>query len=342
MSGELAHPLFPFIVGSGRSGTTLTRAMLDSHPEVAVPPETYFVTELLENRGSYETPEGFSKDAFLGDLLVNQWFRRWEVPPERVASEIDEVSITGYADAIRSVYRAFAASRGKRRYADKTPVHIYHLPVLAELLPEARFVHVIRDGRDVAASFLDQDDMRPNGVAEAALLWRERVRVGRSAGAELGPDRYLELRYEELVANPGPTLERLCTMIGLRYDPRMLSYPERATETVARDGGPERHRGVFMAPTPGLRDWRSELSPEAIETFELIAGDLLSELGYERTVDTGWADGQPAVRTLIDELERLRTEDVAREADLRRKLRAAREKARAAREERKREPRGRA
>jgi len=310
--------------------------MLDSHPDVAVPPETYFVTELLDRRSSYEGPEGFSKRAFLRDLLPNQWFRRWEVPPERVTADIEEGEISGYADAIRAVYAAFASTRGKRRYADKTPVHIYHLPVLADLFPEGRFVHVIRDGRDVAASFLDQDDMRPNGVAEAALLWRERVSIGRTAGAELGPDRYLELRYEELVRSPGPVLERLCAMIGLSYDPSMLSYPERAAEVVAHDGGPERHRGVFMPPTVGLRHWREELSTEAVETFELVAGDLLAALGYERATDTSWADHRPSVRALIDEVERLRREDVALEAQLRRRLRRARANARAARRERRR------
>ena len=333
---SLARPPFPFIVGSGRSGTTLVRAMLDSHPDLAVPPETYFVTELLDRRPSYETPEGFSKDAFLGDLLSNQWFRRWEVPAERVTADIETGELSGYADAIRTVYAAFASTRGKSRYADKTPIHIYHLPLLADLFPEGRFVHVIRDGRDVAASFLDQADMRPNGVAEAALLWRERVSIGRTAGAELGPDRYLELRYEELVSSPGPVLERLCAMIGLSYDPSMLSYPERAAELVARDGGPERHRGVFMPPTVGLRHWREELSDEAVETFELVAGDLLAALGYERATDTSWAEDRPAVRALIDEVDRLRRDGVALEAQLRRRLRQVRANARAARRERRR------
>jgi hypothetical protein len=336
MNDAPARPPFPFIVGSGRSGTTLVRAMLDSHPSLAVPPETYFVVELLDRRPEYEASEGFSKDAFLRDLLSNQWFRRWDVPPERVTAEIEGREISGYADAIRAAYAVFARTRGKDRYADKTPVHIYHLPVLADLFPEGRFVHVIRDGRDVAASFLDQDDMRPNGMGEAALLWRERVSIGRTAGAELGPDRYLELRYEELVKDPRPILERLCATIGLSYDPSMLSYSERAAEVVARDGGPERHRGVFMPPTVGLRDWREELAPEAVETFELVAGDLLTELGYERATDTSWADGHPSVRELIDEVERLRREDVALEAELRQKLRRVRANARAARRERRR------
>ncbi len=328
MSGAPARPPFPFIVGSGRSGTTLVRAMLDSHPEVAVPPETYFVTELLPRRQTYEAPEGFAKGAFLDDLLPNQWFRRWEVPAGRVEAAIEEAEITGYADAIRTVYSVFATTRGKPRYADKTPVHIHRLAELADLFPEGRFVHVIRDGRDVAASFLDQGDMRPNGVAEAALLWRERVSTGRAAGAELGHERYLELSYEDLVRDPEPVLERLCSTIGLRYDASMLSYPQRASEVVARDGGPERHRGVFLPPTVGLRHWREELSAEDVETFELVAGDLLSALGYERVTDTGWADDHPSIRVLIDEVERLRKEDVAREAELRQKLREVRANAR--------------
>lgn len=322
--GRADRPPFPFLVGSGRSGTTLTRAMLDSHPELAVPPETYFITELAANADRYQGGGGFDVDAFLDEILENQWFRRWELDPEAVRSALRDEPPADYADAIRGVFRQFAAAAGKSRYGDKTPVYVYELAQLGELFPEARFIHLVRDGRDVAASFMDQAGMRPNGVAEAALLWRERVSAGRSAGAVLGSSRYVEIRYEDLVDDPEATLRRICDFIDLEYRPEMLSYPQRAAELVARDGGPEQHRGVFMEPTAGLRDWRTELSADEIEAFELVAGDLLSDLEYERHADTSWSRHHPSVGVLVAEVERLRREVVGVERELRGRIRALR------------------
>jgi Sulfotransferase family len=321
---------FPFLVGSGRSGTTLTRAMLDSHPDVAVPPETYFITELLPNVPRYEEGGGFALAAFLDDILENQWFRRWELDPDSVREALRSNRPSDYPEAIRAIFRQYASAHGKSRYGDKTPVYVYDMGVVGELFPEARFAHVIRDGRDVAASFLDQQEMRPNGVAEAALLWKERVSAGRSAGAALGPERYIEIRYEDLVRDPESTLRRLCAFIELDYRPAMLSYPERAGELVARDGGPQQHRGIFLEPRTGLRDWRTELSSAEIEAFEVIAGELLAELGYERHSDTDWTGDHPSVGVLVSEVERLRGEVVTVERDLRTRIRALRRKLRRA------------
>lgn len=328
--GGADRPPFPFLIGSGRSGSTLVRAMLDSHPEVAVPPETYFVTELLPNAAEWDAPGGFAADKFLDEVLVHQFFVRWGLPAESVREAFAAQPPAGYADAIRLLYGLYADAHGKRRYADKTPVYIYDVLDLAALFPEARFVHLIRDGRDVAASFLDQEDMRPNGIAEAALLWRERVSAGRSAGATLGAGRYAEVRYEDLVRDPEAVLRRVAEFIGIDYHPAMLTYPERARDLVAADGGAQRHRGVFTEPQAGFRDWRTELSAAEVEVFEVVAGDLLEELGYPRGADTRWAGDREVVGLLVGEVERLRQEVVTTEQTLRRRIRMLRRRLRRA------------
>jgi Sulfotransferase family len=323
---------FPFIVSSGRAGSTLLRAMLDCHPEVAITPQTYFVTQLLTRRERYERDDGLDAGAFLGDVLPNKWFRRWDLDDDEVRAEISRTEPRDYAGAIRCLYRAFARSRGKSRYGDKTPNYIHEIPTLAGVFPEARFVHIIRDGRDVASAFIDQEKMRPNGIAEAALLWRERVSAGRSGGREVGPGRYSEVRYEHLVATPEPALRELCEFLELEYDPAMLAYTERAAEVVAIDGGAERHGAIFQPPTPGMRDWRRELEPAEVEAFELIAGDLLTELGYERAsrTPTVTADSPPGV--LVAEVDRLRREVEETERRLRRRSRRTAERLTAERE----------
>jgi hypothetical protein len=319
-----AHPPFPFLVSSGRSGTTLLRAMMNAHPQMAVPPETFFVTRFLPERGRWETPEGFATERFVSDVLVNERFGRWELPETLVREAVTEERPRDYGDAIRSLYALYARTGGKRRYADKTPVYIYEMPALAETFPEARFVHVIRDGRDVAPALVGMD-VRPNGLPEAALLWRERVEAGRAAGRGLGPHRYMELRYEDLVSGPEEALRDLCEFISLDYDPAMLTYPDTASEVVARDGGPERHRGLFLEPTTGFRDWRTDLTGDEVEVIELLAGETLAELGYELAADTGWAAEHPPVQALARDLDRLRRETLDTEAMLRGRARKRQE-----------------
>jgi hypothetical protein len=180
------------------------------------------------------------------------------------------------AEAIRRIYASYASRRGKPRYGDKTPNQVVHIHLLARTLPEARFVHVIRDGRDSTLSYLDAD-FGPSTVAEAAVYWRRFVEAGRRAGRELGHGRYREVRYEELVAAPERELRALSGFCGLAYDEAMLDYPERADELVGKV-----HHNLALAPTSGMRDWRRDMSRADVALFEALAGDLLDELGYER------------------------------------------------------------
>jgi hypothetical protein len=248
-----SQPTFPFVVGCSRSGTTLLRAMLDAHPALAVPPESHFAL----------AP---SVRALRRALRREPWFALWE---------IDAPDLHGLdcADAVRALFAAYAAARGKPRYADKTPYYVSHLPRLAARFPEARFVHVVRDGRDVALSLLEVP-WGPDTIEGAALYWRRRVLEGRAAG--LPPDRYRELRYEALVADPEGELRPLAAWLRLEYSGAMLAYPDRPL-TVPY---PEHHRRLALAPTPDLRDWRTQMSPADVARFERVAGDALDALGY--------------------------------------------------------------
>ncbi len=271
---------FPFFVGCGRSGTTLIRVMLDAHPDMAIPPETYFVSTFGRHRRRYERPWGFDSEKLAGDLLRHRWFRMWQVSEDELRRALTDPSPAGLPDATRRLYEVYAHRRSKSRYGDKTPAYVLSIGLLAELFPEGRFVHVIRDGRDVARSMLDVR-FGPETLPEAALVWKTRVGRGRRAGKALGPRRYREVRYEALVEDPEGTLRSLCAFIDLDFEETMLRYHERPD--VAQDvGRPQQHRSLSLPPTKGLRDWKRDLKGEDLEVFEALAGDLLTRLGYER------------------------------------------------------------
>jgi hypothetical protein len=276
-----AERSFPFVVARGRSGTTLLRAMLDSHPDMAVPDESHFVVQVARQRARYEPDGRLDLPRFTRDLLGHWAFRRWGLPDEEVLEAFRADPPADVPAAVRAVYLAYAAHHGKTRFADKTPSYVLNVGLLAATFPEARFVHMIRDGRDVALSYLDTD-FGSRTLGQAALYWDRFVRAGRLAGSRLGPDRYLEIRYEDLVAEPEPVLKELCAFVGLDFDERMLRFHERADELVPSLSHNEAHRNLYKPLTAGLRDWRRDLAPRDVAVFEALAGELLSELGYER------------------------------------------------------------
>ncbi|MBA2763633.1 MAG: sulfotransferase [Thermoleophilaceae bacterium] len=275
--------VFPFIVGSGRSGTTLLRALLDAHPQLAVPPESYFVVTLARKAETYSKPDGFDRQAFVEDVIAHPRFTRWGLPSEAARAALEAAAPADYPAAVRALYGAYAAAQGKSRYADKTPKYVKDIPRLSSLFPEARFVHIIRDGRDVALSFKDLT-WGPNGPIEAALRWRGWVELGRAAGRDLGEGRYLEVSYEDLAADPEPVLRRICDFLELEFSEQMFRYVDKAEEIIGANYYPEGHARIRMPPTKGLRDWREHMDRADLIKFELVAGDLLDELEYERGV----------------------------------------------------------
>ncbi|HEX9774594.1 MAG TPA: sulfotransferase [Actinomycetota bacterium] len=304
---------FPFFIGCQRSGTTLLRVIFDHHPLLAVTRESYFIPWLAARAGRYERAGGFDERVFVGDLARNRHVDRWGLPIDRVERSFADRPAASLADAIRRLYELKAARRGKERYGDKTPEYALHVPLLARMFPESRFVHVIRDGRDVALS-LTSVPWGPARVGQAALFWRARVEAARAAGAALGKERYFEYHHEQLAREPDPIVADICAFIDLPFDAAMLRYHETATPRAKEQG-----RHLAEPPTPGLRDWRAQMPVAGQRLFEILAGDLLAELGYDTATDTatlGAAGERAARRTATRERMRhaARTSAAARAA----------------------------
>jgi hypothetical protein len=267
---------FPFVVGCGRSGTTLVRAMLDAHPALAVPAESHFVVPIALRRRLLDRYPHLVAD----EIVASEGFRRWGLP-EAPARERVRGTATA-ADAVRAVYSLHAELEGKSRYADKTPSYVLHVALLAAFLPEARFLHVIRDGRDVALSIREVEWGTPS-LEGAALIWKGCIDAGRRAGRLIGPARYRELRYEDLLADPSDALRDVCAFFALEFDPAMLRYHERAAATIAGSRVGAEHRNLHRPLTAGLRDWRTQMDAREVELFQAAVGGTLDALGYPLT-----------------------------------------------------------
>jgi hypothetical protein len=270
-----------FVVGCPRSGTTLLRLMLDAHPHLAIPPESHFIPQVARVRSRYERGGGFDAERMARQVFAGIRFQDWHLPQEAVLAAIRERRPRDLAGAVECFFVAYADAHGKPRWGDKTPGYSIELPLLSQLFPDARFVHLIRDGRDVAVSLMEVP-RPPRSFAEAAQVWAFRVAKGRRDGEPLGPDRYLELRYESLVDDPETALKAICAIADLDYGPSMLEYhrEDPAASVPERNWG--HHRNLAMPPTKGLRDWRTRMRDADQQLFEAVAGGELTALGYER------------------------------------------------------------
>jgi Sulfotransferase family len=273
---------FPFFVGRGRSGTTLVRAIFDSHSQMAIPNESYFVAFMAVNRHRYELEGTFLLDKYIEELSMRPGVVSWGLDMDALRQHLYEIAPSSLADAIRATYGAYADSQGKPRYGDKTPVYVMAISPLARLFPESRFIHVVRDGRDSALSYMDVP-WGPPTIDEAAFRWRRAVTRARQAGQLLGPARYFELRYEELVADPEAVVKDTCKFVGLSFEAGMLKYFERADQVTAQMGYPQTRAGLYKPVASGMRDWRTQMSASDVARFEAIAGPTLASYGYPRS-----------------------------------------------------------
>lgn len=273
---------FLFVVGSGRSGTTLLRAMLDAHPDLTIPGESYFIEQMARRRDGFRRDGRFARDLFEAELFADLRFRAWNLPPDAVRAEFDERPPVDIASAVRGTYRAAAARMGKTRWGDKTPSYALCVPLLADLLPEAVFVHLVRDPRDVAASYA-RAGWGPRTMTAAGHAWRSRVVAAAGAGRALGPGRYLEVRYEDLVGDPAAHLARICDLAALDYRPEMLDYENGPVvrRSLGMEGGA--HTALASRPIIGLRNWRKDLSTAAAARVGVMTDDVASDFGYPQS-----------------------------------------------------------
>lgn len=263
-----------FVVGCPRSGTTLVREILDSHPRLAVVDESHFVIGLA--------PRWWRRRRRLtvDDVMTHPRSHRLDVDPDRFRAELERVAPLpeAYPDAVDAVLSAYARCRGRLRWGDKTPGYVSYVDTLAAWFPDARFIHVVRDGRDVAASLAE----RPWGSRTAvsgAFWWVRKVRKATRDGSRLPEGRFLEVRLEDLTAEPRHWVERMCSHLGEAYDPRMLDYHAR----IANEGRerPLQERHLSRPPTPGLRDWQANLDRRTVAAVEAVCRRTLERHGYE-------------------------------------------------------------
>src|SRR5262245_28287594 len=265
-----------FIGGCPRSGTTLLGTVLGAHPDCCPVPESQFKIELLSKLPRDAEPAQAMRA--LRTALRSPRFQSWR----SALGQLEPAGIGpagSYAELIDRLAAAYAGVAGKREathWIDATPSNKNFLPTLLQLFPDARAIHIVRDGRAVAHSVM-QRDWGPNTVITAAWWWLGHLAHGLAAEQSLAPDRIRRVQYEALVRHPKATLAGLCQWLELEYSERMLDCRCYTVDSRAATYNPLTTR----APQDDRADaWRKTLSARQVDIFEAESKEMLTYLGY--------------------------------------------------------------
>jgi hypothetical protein len=280
LAGETG--LFPFfIVGNDRSGTTMLRLIVDRGADAAVPPESMFLTDFAAEFDAGGPRDEQAAARLMEEVWQHPKVRLWDLPARPPAVPRELRGQDAYRFIVAAPFQAYAALHGKRRWGDKTPHYVHHIDHLLRLWPRARFVVLVRDGRDVALS-LRRMPFGPNNAWAAAQWWARGVRAGARAQRE-HPGSVLTVHYEALAERPQEEVPRLCEFLGLGYDEDMLALDNSDPALIVPDQVtwfPTLFDGIN---TSAVGRWKREMSRRDRRIFAALAGAELEQLGYEVT-----------------------------------------------------------
>lgn len=258
------------IIGHGSSGTSITGHLIRELLQVSFGTESQFIPRYFYRRARYgDLHNDANLRRLIGDILEERWFVRcrkfgFETDLESVLADIGDRTYRGVLDA---VFRQLAKHNRMERWGDKTPEYIDHLPVLEAVFPDAYYIHIVRDGRDVALSVFDRFWGAKN-IVTAALEWRHAIDRVREFAKTINPERMLDIRYEDLLSQPRQTFSKIIEFLKIEdADGRLLEYVDQEARKQLK--------------STNFNKWKTALTAKQQLTFDRINGDFLAEYGYE-------------------------------------------------------------
>jgi protein-tyrosine sulfotransferase len=273
-----ASPLF--IISAGRSGTTLLRSMLVAGGEIAIPRETQFIHALTIQFCSLQPLEW----KILCRLVIatfesHHHYKHWEtdlspayqeaiqLPPEhRSLAKIIDIAFMTYAQ--QHFPEAWM-------WGDQSPLHTLFTPWILKAFPQAKFVHMVRDGRDAIASLIE----RGVTIEEATYRWRISVARSHRLQKRVGPQQYIEVRYEDLVNQPEEILQQIAQFMNITYTPRMLDYWKLPTTIEHKYHDFHRNLGKPVT-NKSVGRWKERLSAKQQQYILPRITEQLEKYGY--------------------------------------------------------------
>jgi hypothetical protein len=271
-----------FIFGCPRSGTSLLSRMLGAHHNLAIPDESHLYNGIYPLVARYaDLSQDAVRTRLVAEILKTEHIRAW-TPRPSVVETLKGIERHDFHGIVDGLLRTWAAKLGKARWGEKTPQHtLCWRPILAGF-PHAQVIHLVRDGRDVALSY-KKAFFGPKHVYPLARRWELYLASAEAARGFLGESGYLQLRYEDLLANPEQELRRVCEFLGEAFDPDMLVYYK--TPKTCPYERRNAHNLAQPVMSTNIEKWRTDMTHRELRVFEALAGDTLARYGYPRALD---------------------------------------------------------
>jgi hypothetical protein len=252
-------------------------AMLGAHSQCVSPPECTYKFDLLNQPRSGDSPPQLM--SLLRSVMGTKSFRNWEIDLDPDQAPLDQMagSCRALLEWIVTQYAMKLNKSDVRYWIDHTPPNFRFMPLLLETFPDLKAIHLVRDGRAVAASVIPMD-WGPNSTPRAAIWWVESICFGMAAETTLPAQRIARVRYEDIVREPVATIGRLCRFIGIEPEPQMTAEAGYRTPSHLRGT----HALVGKRPNADrINVWEKVLTPRQIELFEAYSGQMLAMLKYD-------------------------------------------------------------
>lgn len=261
-----------FIVGAKRSGTTLLRLILNAHPDLCIPDESRVLTQFIDFAPYFNNLEDHtSSKKFLSFFLKHPNIQHWHIPTQQLIDNFNEI---GLANTLAYVYLYLAQKSGKLRWGDKTPQNVYHIHKLMHTFPNAKMIHLIRDGRDVISSNLQAFPW--TNVYYLAKDWSQII----ESMSQINSSQLTQIYYEDLISDPESTLQNLCSFLDLKYTHSMLDYHD-SQDALKTKVDAKHHQNVTQKIKPQNKHvYKTRLSAKQIQIIESVCFQALTRHHY--------------------------------------------------------------
>jgi hypothetical protein len=278
-----------FILGNPRSGTSLLRLMLDSHSSICIPPESHFFLWLEEKYGKWEYR---FLDNYLDDLLKATKFETWQLEKNEIKNFLINYTIKSYSHLTSLIYYFYALKhhRDISFWGDKNSLWVDKLHKIKEHYPKAFFIHIVRDGRDIACSYKSLNSRKltskyapklPNDISEIADTWIKNNQHIEHFLNAFDSEQTVQINYENLLMSPKDTLQKVLDKLDLKFLDSQIQYYLKDKKDIEPEAFFEWKEKLTQPPDyTNVGKYKEQLTPEDINVFNTLAKNTLLKYGY--------------------------------------------------------------
>jgi hypothetical protein len=266
-----------FIFSCPRSGSSLLSRLLNSHSNISIPFESHLFYTFYPWLKYYgDLRDKNNQKRLVGDILSTEVIKTWQPPVDKFKI-LNKIQVPNFGGIVDAVLSSWADLNGKKRWGEKTPRHLFHWKPILSYFPNSKVIHILRDGRDVATSWIDSR-FGPKTYFRAAKEWIKFLKEIENLKKEINENNFYEIKYEKLISDTERELKKICSFVEEDYESQMLYFYENKSPYPTDKINLQNLQKPIIANNKGK--WQTRLSKKELYYFESIAGEYLEKYNY--------------------------------------------------------------